>query len=125
MAATAVEHAAIAAARADRVADHLTANADVLTRHGINVPNVITRIRRDAAAGRPAYEALAPITNLGDRIARISDRLLGIRTSRGGRDVTFTSTPPNGPDGDVLLEIAMNLLTNIPADLELYRHYSR
>lgn len=123
MSTTAIDHTAIAIARADRVASYLTANADVLSHHGINVTSAITRIRRAANAGDPAYVALDPICNLGERIARISDRLLGIRVNSRG-DITTTSAPTNGPDGDVLAEVAVNLLTYIPSDADLYRHYS-
>lgn len=115
---TVTDHSAIAVARADRTANYLRANADVLTRRGINVNSVIDGIYRAAHAGDPAYVALGPIVNLGNRLIRISDRLTGTVVRRGGRDITATDIA--SPDGDALAEIATNLVTSIPADSDLY-----
>lgn len=119
---TTEQHAEIATRRASVTADYLTANADVLARHRINVAREIARITDAAASGVPAYVAMDPILALADRIVRISDRLTGTVVSRGGRDILTSNRVSR--DGDVLLEVAMNLSANVPADHELYRHHS-
>ena len=119
---TTADNSEIALNRADRTATYLRENANLLGRYGINVDGSIARINRVAASGVPAYAALDPILNLGSRVNRIADRLLGIRVARGGRDIAVDSR--YCPDGDALLEIATNLSTFIPSDGNLCRSYS-
>lgn len=118
---TTAEHTEIAINRANRTAAYLRENADLLSRYGINANNSITRINNVAHSGVPAYVALDPIINLGNRITHISDRILGITVSRGGRDIHIRGGANNSHDGDLLAAIGMNLVTSIPSDGELYR----
>lgn len=117
---TAVEHTAIAVARADRTAAYLRGNVDLLSRYGINVENAIERIAAVAASGVRAYVALDPIMALSDRIVRISDQINGTVVRRGGRNILTRSGPDDNLDGDLLAAIGVNLCTAIPGDSELY-----
>lgn len=114
----AADHAAVAIARANRTAAHLRENADLLARHGVNIEAAIVRIMRAATSGDPAYVALDPICNLGDRITRISDRING--TVVRGNIITTRSGFDDDPDGDLLAAIGLNLVSSIPCDVELY-----
>jgi hypothetical protein len=111
-------HATVCLNRANLTAEYLRANAELLTRYGVNAEAAIVRINRAASAGNPAYVALEPIMNLGNRIGRIGDRING--TVVRGRTITTRSGPDDNLDGDLLAAIGMNLVASIPSDTELY-----
>jgi hypothetical protein len=111
-------HATVCFNRANRTAEYLRANAELLTRYGVNVEHAIDTVNFAANLGLPAYAALEPILNLGERIGRIGDRING--TVVRGRTITTRSGPNDNLGGDLLAAIGMNLVVSIPSDTELY-----